>query len=260
MEKVFTESFTVECLTICRWGGNVELDPSMDLNMVVSRSKFKKIKEIVERKMQGIGPSHDFSHVLRVLKLAREIAKSEKNIDSEVLELSAILHDIERKKEDLDDTGKVDHAIDSARTAGKILERFNFPADKIEKIKECIISHRFKTNYQPRSVEAKILADADRLDVMGAIGIARCACWIGENNATIYSETPLIDYVKKNLLDGVRNGRIKDKSKHALNFEYELKLKNIHKRLFTKRAREIARKKLKIMKLFFKQLEEEAKI
>jgi putative nucleotidyltransferase with HDIG domain len=72
----------------------------------------------------------------------KKIAKSEKNVDFEVLELAALLHDIGRKKEDLDKTGRIDHAIESAKMAEKILEKFGFQREKIEKVKK---SHNFSS-------------------------------------------------------------------------------------------------------------------
>jgi len=217
-------------------------------------SKIEKIKEIVKRRMEGLGPSHDFLHVLRVYNLCKKIAKSEKNVDFEVLELAALLHDIGRKKEDLDKTGRIDHAIESAKMAEKILEKFSFPKEKIEKIKGAIISHRFKTNSRPISIEGKILSDADKLDVIGAIGIVRSCCWLGENMAKIWSDVPLEVYIKENL---TKERRIKDKSKHALNFEYEIKLKHVYKKLYTKAAKRIAKERNEFMKKFFKQLKKE---
>jgi uncharacterized protein len=217
-------------------------------------SKIEKIKEIVKRRMEGLGPSHDFLHVLRVYNLCKKIAKSEKNVDFEVLELAALLHDIGRKKEDLDKTGEIDHAIESAKMAERILEKFSFPKEKIEKIKGAIISHRFKTNSRPISIEGKILSDADKLDVIGAIGIVRSCCWLGENMAKIWSDVPLEVYIKENL---TKERRIKDKSKHALNFEYEIKLKHVYKKLYTKAAKRIAKERNEFMKKFFKQLKKE---
>jgi len=219
------------------------------------KNKFQKIKEIAERKMKGVSPSHDFSHVMRVYNLCLLIAKTEKNVDLEVLKISAFLHDIGRRKEDLDKTGKINHAILSAEMAGKILEDLGYSKEKIEKIKHCIITHRFKGNIRPKTIEAKILSDADKLDVSGAIGIVRSSCWIGENNAKIYSKIPLSKYIRENLVEG----RIKDKSKHALNIEYEIKLKHIQRRLFTKKAKEIAKERTEFMKQFFNRLEKEIK-
>ena len=221
--------------------------------------KLQKIKEIVKEKMRGISPSHDFSHVIRVYNLCLTIAKEEKNVDLEVLKISALLHDIARRKEDLDKTGKIDHAKLSAKMAEKILKDLGYSKEKIEKIKHCIEAHRFKGRLKLKTIEAKILFDADKLDVCGAIGIARSACWVGENKAKIYSDIPLSKYIKENILGGKLPGRIIDSSKHALNIEYKIKLKNIQKRLFTKKAKEIAKERAEFMRQFFERLEKEIK-
>lgn len=221
--------------------------------------KLQKIKEIVKEKMRGISPSHDFSHVIRVYNLCLTIAKEEKNVDLEVLKISALLHDIARRKEDLDKTGKIDHAKLSAKMAEKILKDLGYSKEKIEKIKHCIEAHRFKRGLKPKTIEAKILFDADKLDVCGAIGIARSARWVGENKAKIYSDIPLSKYIKENILGGKLPGRIIDSSKHALNIEYKIKLKNIQKRLFTKKAKEIAKERAEFMRQFFERLEKEIK-
>ena len=223
------------------------------------KDKFQRIKEIAQIKMRRVSPSHDFSHVMRVYNLCLSIAKEEKNVDLEVLKTAALLHDIARRKEDLDKAGKIDHAILSAKMAEKILKDLDYPKGKIERIKHCIETHRFKGKLKPKTIEAKILFDADKLDVCGAIGIARSACWVGENQAKIYSNTPLSEYIKENILGGKLPGRIIDSSKHALNIEYKIKLKSIQKRLFTKKAKEIAKERSKFMKQFFERLEKEIK-
>jgi len=225
----------------------------------MKRGILQKIKEIVKERMESVSPSHDFSHVMRVYNLCLSIAKEEKGVDLEVLKISALLHDIGRRKEDLDKTGKIDHAILSAKMAEKILKDLGYPKEKIKKIKHCIETHRFKGKLKPKTIEAKILFDADKLDVCGAIGIARSACWIGENKAKIYSDIPLSKYIKENIVGGKLPGRIIDPSKHALNIEYKIKLKNIQKRLFTKKAKEIAKGRTKFMKQFFERLEKEIK-
>jgi uncharacterized protein len=223
------------------------------------KNKFQKIKEIAEKKMEGLGPSHDFSHVMRVYNLALLIAKEEKNVDLEILKIAALLHDIGRKKEDLDKTGKVDHAILSAKMAEKILKNFGYQKEKIEEIKHCIATHRFKGNLKSKTIEAKILSDADKLDVSGAVGIVKSSCWIGENKAKIYSDISLKKYARENLIGGKFGGRVKDKSKHALNIEYEIKLKHILKRFFTKKAKLIAKGRIKFMKNFFERFKREIK-
>jgi uncharacterized protein len=98
------------------------------------------------------------------------------------------------------------------------------------------------------------LSDADKLDVIGAIGIARSCCWLGENMAKIWSDIPLEVYIKENL---TKEKRIKDKSKHALNLEYKIKLKRVYKKLYTKAAKLIAKERNEFVKKFFKQLKKE---
>ena len=225
----------------------------------MERKILQRIKKIVQIKMKGLSPSHDFSHVMRVYNLCLSIAKEKKNVDLEVLKTAALLHDIARRKEDIDRAGKIDHAILSAKMAEKILKDLGFAKEKIKKISHCIETHRFKGRLKPKTIEAKILFDADKLDVCGAIGIARSACWIGENKAKIYSDVPLSKYIKENILGGKLPGRIIDSSKHALNIEYKIKLKNIQKRLFTKKAKEMAKERMKFMKQFFERLEKEIK-
>jgi len=223
------------------------------------KNKLQKLKEIVQTEMEGANPSHDFSHIMRVYNLCLSIAKEEKGVDLEVLKISALLHDIGRKEEDSDKTGKIDHAVLSAKMAEKILKNLNYPKEKIDKIKHCIETHRFKGKLKPKTIEAKILFDADKLDVCGAIGIARSACWVGENKAKIYSDIPLSKYIKENISGGKLPGRIIDSSKHALNITYKIKLKNIQKKLFTKKAKQIAAERIKFTKQFFERLEKEIK-
>lgn len=114
--------------------------------------------------------SHGFSHVERVTRLALHIGEREK-ADLEIIEAAALLHDIARGMED---RGEVeDHAEESARLAKDILIKIGFPKEKIDKVCHCIEVHRSKKTKSARTLEAKILQDADRLDALGAVDIAR---------------------------------------------------------------------------------------
>ncbi len=219
--------------------------------------KYEKIKKIVEKEVQGLPPSHDFSHIMRVYNLCITIAKHENNVDLEVLKIAALLHDIARKEEDLNSSGKVDHAILGAERAEKILRRLGFDKSKISNIKHCIVSHRYRGTNKPETIEAKILFDADKLDSIGAIGVARSFCWQGENKAQIYSKVPLKKYIKENLAGAKSNGKIKDKSKHSANIEFETKLRHIPEKLYTEKAKEIAKERMRFMEEFFERLKKE---
>ncbi len=217
----------------------------------------EKLREIVKKEMEGTDPSHDFLHVTRVYNLCLEIAKYEKNVDLEVLKISALLHDIARLKEYTDKTGKIDHAFESAKVAERILKKMKYPKEKIEKIKHCIVSHRFRGNNTPKTIEAKILYDADKLDVIGATGIARTFVSVGVHKQKIWNDVNIKEYIKKNFVDGKRNGRIIDLSKHSPNIEFETKFKYVLKKLYTKKAKEIGKGRIEFMKKFFKRLKKE---
>jgi uncharacterized protein len=222
--------------------------------------KYRQLKKIVEKEMEAASPAHDINHVMRVYNLCLELAKSETNVDLDVLRTAALLHDIARTREDkrghihvLD----VDHAVLGAEMSDKILRDLGYPEEEIEHVKHCIASHRFRGENPPRTMEAKILAEADKLDVLGATGIARSFMIGGECGQKLYSDTPIDDYIKENLVGGKPNGRIIDPSKHASNLEFETKFKQIPNRLYTQRAREIAMERLEYMRQFFERLKSE---
>ena len=218
--------------------------------------KFEKIKELVEKELKECS-GHNFDHVMRVFNMAMRLAKGEK-VDMEVIKLAALLHDIGGKKEMDDPTGKTDHAIESAKMARPILEKLGFSEDKINHICDCIVSHRYKNEHQPKTLEAKILFDADKLDAAGAIGLARGFAWIGKNKAHIYKKAENInDYIKENLNGGKINGRIKDKTKHSAHIEFEIKIKFLPDKLYTKKAKQIGKERVEYSRKYLNRLEKE---
>ena len=217
--------------------------------------KYQRLKEIVESKLKGASLAHDMGHVMRVYELCLYLAESEPTADLNVLKTATLLHDIARMRE----SREVDHALLGAEMAEKILKDLAYPEEEIQRVKHCIIAHRFKGEKKPETMEAQILSDADKLDALGAIGIARCFVLAGEYLEKIYSDAPIEEYVKQNLTGGRCGGRIKDLSKHAPNIEFETKLKRIPRRLYTLRAREIGRERLAFMEQFFQRLEKEIK-
>ncbi len=221
------------------------------------REREKKVKEIVRKELQYC-PAHNFDHVMRVYNLAVYLAKEE-DVDMEVVKLGSLLHDIAGKKELDDSTGKTDHALEGAKMAKPILEKLRCPREKIRHIQDCIISHRYRSNNKPKTLEAKIIFDADKLETVGAIGIARAFVWIGRNSAHIYKKMDVKKYARDNLEDRNIRGRIKDKTKHSPQLNWETKDKHILKFLHTKKAREMAKERIKITKTFFRRLEEEIK-
>ncbi len=221
------------------------------------KEKYYKIKEIVKKELSGADAGHDLNHVMRVYCLCLKLTKDMRDIDLEVLELAALLHDVGGRGELKDKTGKVCHAKLSAEMAQDILKKLGYSQDKINRIIHCILAHRYRTGVSPKTKEAKILFDADKLDALGAIGVARAYIWIGNNKAQIYSNIPLRKYIKENIVGNKANGRIKDKSKHNPFFEFELKLKRLPNKLYTQEAKKVARERLFYMKSFFNRLKKE---
>ncbi len=126
--------------------------------------------------------THGFSHVERVFNLCMHIGMKE-GADLEVLALAALLHDIARP---LESAGKVDdHAVESSRISRQFLRSLGYPEEKVEGVAHAIESHRFSRGPEPRTLEARILSDADKLDAMGAIGIARVFMYSGEHGRDI---------------------------------------------------------------------------
>ena len=208
---------------------------------------------MVEQEIQG-DAGHTIDHVKRVFRTAIQIASSYEDVDMEVLKAAVLLHDVARLREDNDPLGKTDHAVLGAEIAEGILMELNYPGETIERIKHCIRTHRYRSDERPDSIEAKILYDADKIDLLGSIGIARSYMIAGEYNESLYSLTPLDEYVKSNLVGGKPDGRIMDICKHSPNLEFETKMRNIPERLFTEEAKEIADERMRFMEEFFLRL------
>jgi len=205
--------------------------------------KMAESKDFFERLRKKIKPffgeegSHDFDHTERVFRLATSIAKEE-NADLEVVQTAALLHDVARKKEDC---GEVEcHAEQGAKDAEKILQETDFSQNKISLVVDCIAAHRFSKGIVPKTVEGKILRDADLLDVLGAIGIARVFSYGGARHRPLHSP------VKQGKPSGIAHF-------------YEKIMKIKPEEFYTKTAKEIALHRYKFMEDFVKEFLEEWK-
>jgi uncharacterized protein len=146
-----------------------------------SRKLIETVREFAKSFFEREG-THGFSHVERVFNLCMHIGKEE-GADLEVLGLAALLHDIARP---LEDSGRIeDHAAEGARLARRYLRSLGYPEEKIEAVAHAIEAHRFSRGPEPKTLEAKILSDADKLDAIGAVGIARVFMYSGEHGRDI---------------------------------------------------------------------------
>ena len=160
----------------------------------LERKQFLKLVEVVKNELdtkKDQSVAHRWGHILRVVKNCIEIAKQYSNVDYDVLLLAALLHDIEQPYYE-----KKSHAYLSAKKAKVILSNLGFNADLINKVTEIILEHSSENpDKPPSSIEAKILFDADKIDGLGAVGIARVFTYCGQNGMS--PEDALKWYIRK---------------------------------------------------------------
>ena len=193
-------------------------------------------------KIMDNDPAHDFDHVMRVYNNAQKIVKKEKA--SQKLVLSAVLlHDIvsypkSSKRSKLS-------SVDSAKKSKIILKKYGFTTKEIIIVSDAIVDHSFSQNKVPETLEGKILQDADRLDALGAIGIARVFTTSGSLNRPFY-----------NIDDPFCNKRNPDDNLWAVD-HFFTKLLKLESMMNTKSGKNEAKKRTKVLKEFLKQLKDE---
>lgn len=171
--------------------------------------------------------AHDREHVYRVLKNALIIAENMDNVDYDVLIAACLLHDIARPEQIADPA--VCHAAFGSEKAYDFLVDQGFSEDFSGHVRSCIRTHRFRKNDQPETLEARILFDADKLDVVGAVGIARTLVYKGTVSDPLYTRKA--------------DGSISDGSEETVSSffrEYKFKLEKLYDRFYTEKGRELA--------------------
>jgi uncharacterized protein len=218
----------------------------------IADERMARVQAAVERELAC--SAHDLAHVQRVFQLCLRLAEGEKSVDVTVLKLASLLHDIARIREDSDDTGMTDHAQLGAVMAGPILRDAGYPEKTVRHVCACIATHRFRGDAVPATIEAQLLFDADKLDSLGAVGIARAYMLAARYGEAIYSREDPDRYVARNHVGGEATGRIMALGEHTPNLEFEIAFKRIPDRLFTSQARAIAVDRLAVMQAYFDRL------
>ena len=146
-------------------------------------NKLEYLKKYVQRFYEKNDPAHDFAHIMRVYKNAEKICKTE-NANKKLVLAAVLLHDIIKKP---NSDKRTNSASDlSADKASSILKKLKFSENDIAIISEAIRNHSFTKNKISKNIEGKILQDADRLDAIGAIGIARVFSVSGAKKRQFY--------------------------------------------------------------------------
>ncbi|MDR1539316.1 MAG: HD domain-containing protein [Clostridiales bacterium] len=209
----------------------------------MDREAFSRIEQYM--KSCALFSSHDELHSLRVLYLALDIADHEGGADLDILIPACLLHDIGRNEQKENPT--LCHAQVGSKKAEKWLLCNGWDKLSALKIAECVLTHRFRSDHQPDSLEAKILFDSDKLDVCGALGIARTLYYGAELSEPLYDFLP--DGSISDGTDGIGDSFV---------YEYKFKLERICESLYTKRAKEIGILRRKAAASFYNELLREA--
>lgn len=211
----------------------------------MNRSLKKQLIITLKKKMSKNDPAHDINHILRVLALSEKIAKKE-NADLDIIVPAAIFHDVINYPKN--HYKRLSSSEESAIFTKKVLKQVNFfPKEKIDKVCDSIRICSFTKALKPKSLEAKILQDADSLEAMGAISIMRTFSSAGTMNKIFY-----------NVLDPFCKERKPDDNKYALDLFFT-RLLIVHNRLHTKTAKNMAKKRTEFLKTFLKELKLELK-
>jgi uncharacterized protein len=183
--------------------------------------------------------AHNWEHTLRVLKLCERLSSSQ-DVDQVVLKIAAYLHDVGRSWQDKSN-GEICHALKGVEIAGPLLDTLDISPSQKQNILHCIKAHRFRDNQTPQTIEAKILFDADKLDSIGAIGIARAYLFAGEIGARLHNS--------ENDLSNTREYSKEDTGYR----EYMVKLRKVKDQMLTEEGRALARIRHDFMENFFQQ-------
>ena len=195
------------------------------------------IKELINN-----DSAHDYEHIMRVYKNAQKICKKEKVNDYLVL-CAVLLHDIVSYPKS--DMRAKSSSIFSAKKSISILKKYNFSDKEISIICDAIRDHSFSQQKTPTTLEGKILQDADRLDALGAIGIARVFATGGSLRRAFY-----------NIDDPFCNVRTPNDKIWTVDHFYQ-KLLKLESLMNTKSGKLEAKKRTRIIIKYLKQLKQE---
>jgi uncharacterized protein len=202
-----------------------------------------RIKSSAEKMFASARGSHAWEHTQRVFRLCRHIGAVE-GVDMDVLLIAACLHDIGRVHQDTSD-GKVCHAEKGVALARPIIEPLPLADDRKINILHCIHAHRFRKPPVPITAEARVLFDADKLDAIGAVGVARAYLFAGEVGARLHN--PDVD---------VENTRPYTSEDTGFR-EFKVKLSKIKEGMLTREGAGMAERRHAFMAAFFDRLQAE---
>lgn len=204
---------------------------------------FQKWNAVFDEKAETLypatDPSHDALHIRRVVQTALKLAEEE-GADVHVVLPAAYFHDFVNVPKN--DPRRAEASRLSAEAAVEYLRGIGYPAEYFDAIRHAVTAHSFSANITPETVEAKVVQDADRLDGLGAIGIARC-----------FSTSTLMQRPYYDPEDPFAKNRVEDDKSYAID-HFPAKLFKIAETMKTHAAREEAKKRVDFMRQFLAQM------
>ena len=214
------------------------------------RNWLLRLTEETMAREDGEDAAHDYDHIVRVMALAETLQARESGCLPTIWAAIA-LHDIGLERER---RYGGDHAIIGAEMAAELLTDTLFPQSAISAVQQAIRDHRMTGGATPKSIEGRILYDADKLDSLGAIGIGRLYCITGRYNQKVYSSLPN-DVVEP--VDPLLVRQLRRRPDYSPSIEFRLLFGNLPERMTTKTGRELARERYAYMEGFFRRLQQE---
>jgi uncharacterized protein len=201
------------------------------------------VRRAAQAQFQNARGSHDWDHTLRVVRLCERIGLKE-GADMLVLRSAAYLHDIGRAAQD-HSRGTLCHAARGAEMARVLLADLPLTPGQYDNIVHCVRSHRFRDGIRPQTREAEVLFDADKLDAIGAVGVARAYLFAGELGACLHNPEQPPEQTPAYSRDdtGYR--------------EFAVKLSKIKTRMITSEGRRLAEERHTFMLAFFERFIDE---
>lgn len=204
-------------------------------------NSIEQCENLVKEVYMHFDASHDFQHIERVRKNAFDIADSEPSANREIIELAVLLHDVSDPK----------YSTEEKLEEERIIKQLNLSDEKIAHVKEVIKAVSFSGGHEveAKTIEAKVVRDADRLDAIGAVGIARTFAFGGAKGRLLYdaSETPR---------DNMSVEEYRTKETASVTHFYE-KLLKLSEGMQTKKGKELAVERHAFMELFLQNLRKE---
>jgi len=203
-----------------------------------------KLEDKIKKYLAGYSACHDFYHLERVKNYSLETVK-EVNCDKDILIAATLLHDVGYKNNEHDDQN---HHLYSIKIAKKWLPEVGFPKEKDADVLEAILLHdnfRWDEKSETTShIASLIIQDADRIDALGATGIARIIYYYGEKSWPIYNPDPVSKSKKVWLNHSLLNQMKRDPMKKWQNMNFEI-------------SKKISKKRANFLKEFYKELKKE---